>query len=180
MNAANGLVQPIDRDETDVGFSARWRPFYDCEWSAWSRLSITGSLRLRPIRRTYADDTIDLPVPVDFYQPDTDTSTFAVTADERWSEHFDTYVRMKFINTAYPLYGITPYVNTLDTALNTILPTNETRMEIGGTWMPSERFLFNATFFVEDSENTGPYANSTRPTIPSCSASCIRRRSAGT
>ena len=74
----------------------------------WSRLAITGAYDYAQFRRTYADDTIDLPVPVDFYQPDTDTSTFMVSVDEKWSEHFDTYVRMKFINTAYPLYGITP------------------------------------------------------------------------
>ena len=99
-----------------------------------------------------------MPVPIDFYQPDTDTNTFMVGVEEKWSQQFDTYVRMKFINTAYPLYGITPYVGSnLDQALNTCLPTDETRMEIGATWTPSERFLANGTFYVEDASNHGPY-----------------------
>ena len=99
-----------------------------------------------------------LPASPSFYQPDTDTNTFMVGVDEKWSEHFDTFARMKFINTAYPLYGVTPYVtNSLDNAVNTCLPTSETRMEIGGTWMPSECFLFNGTFYVEDASNHGPY-----------------------
>ena len=158
MNPADGLFQPIERDETNFGFTARWRPFYDCEGSAWSRLSINGGYDYGQIRRTYANDTAEVAVPLSFYQPDTDTNTFFVGVDEKWSEQFYTFANLKFINTAYPLYGVTPYISAVNEAVDTLLPTAETRMEIGTTWMPSERFLVNGTFYVEDASNHGPYA----------------------
>jgi hypothetical protein len=155
------VTQPISRDETSTGFTARWRPFSDEGRIGYGGLAFTGGYEYGQIRRTYADYDISITTPATLWpQPDTDTNMYTVGVEEKWTLQFSSYLRYKLIDTAYPLYGVTPNVSTtLDAALNTSLPTEENRVELGGTWTPSERFMLNGTFYVEDSSNHGPYAD---------------------
>jgi hypothetical protein len=151
---------PIDRDQDAVGVTSRWRPFYDEKGTVPGGLAFTAGYEYSQLRRTNAGDTIQAIAPAFWIQPNTNKSTATVGVEEKWSRAFTTYVRFKYIDTEYPLYGISPDVySSLDDALNTMLPTHENRVEIGGTWTPSEHFMLNATFYVENALNNGPFVN---------------------
>ena len=157
------IHEPINRDTNAFGATARWRPFVRDSGTLRSRLALTGGYEYSQIRRTFAEDEI-LKTSQLFIQPDTDRNTFMVGIEERWSLAFSSYIRYKRIETDYPLYGITPGVNSatavaLDDALNSNLPTEENRVEIGGTWSPTDVFMLNATFYIENALNHGPYVN---------------------
>ncbi len=159
-----GLAIPVNRDETTMGVDARWTPFCDEHGTVRGGLAFTAGYEYGQIRRTYADYSIAISSSVTdlFEQPDSDINTFLAGVEEKWSPCFSSYVRYKYIATAYPLYGVTPSEAggsvTLDNALDTCLPTRQNRIEIGSTWSPGNCFMINGTFYVEDSSNHGPYA----------------------
>ena len=161
---------PIDRDETATGVDVRWTPFPDEHGTVRSGLAFIGGYEYAQTRRTYDYDTIFISSTASggeiFQQPDTDVNTFTAGVEEKWSPCFNSYVRCKFIDTAYPLYGISPgrslttptEQESLAAALDSTLPTRETRIEVGSTWSPGYGFMLNGTFYVEDASNHGPYA----------------------
>ena len=79
---------------------------------------------------------------------------------------FDTFLRYKFISTEYPLYGITPDVGQIDAALNSALPTQENRVELGCTWTPTDCLMVNATLYVENAMSDAPYVAWTSNSLP--------------
>ncbi len=169
-SALAGLAMPIDRDETATGVDVRWTPFPDEHGTVRSGLAFIGGYEYAQTRRTYDYDTIFISSTASggeiFQQPDTDVNTFTAGVEEKWSPCFNSYVRCKFIDTAYPLYGISPgrslttptEQESLAAALDSTLPTRETRIEVGSTWSPGYGFMLNGTFYVEDASNHGPYA----------------------
>jgi hypothetical protein len=96
----------------------------------------------------------------DFWiQPNTDSNRFWVGAQQDWSCTLNSSVKYMYINTSYPLYGVTPANSyTLDSALNTNLPTDEHRIELNTTWTPTDNFMLTGTFWIENTWNDGPYA----------------------
>jgi hypothetical protein len=68
-------------------------------------------------------------------------------------------LKYTFIDTVYPLYGVTPMNSySLDAALNTSLPTHEDRIELSGSWTPTDNFMLSASVWLERTYNHGPYA----------------------
>ena len=86
--------------------------------------------------------------------------------EEKWSACFDTFLRYKFISTEYPLYGITHDVGQLAAALNSALPTQENRVELGCTWTPTDCLMVNATLYVENAMSDAPYVAWTSNSLP--------------
>ena len=101
-----------------------------------------------------------------FTQPNTDKNTFTFGVEQKWSPCFDTFLRYKFIATDYPLYGVTADVGQLAAALNSALPTQENRVELGCTWTPTDCLMVNATLYVENAENNAPYVNWESNSLP--------------
>ena len=101
-----------------------------------------------------------------FTQPDSNKNTFTVGVEEKWSASFNTFLRYKFIDTEYPLYGITADAGQLLATLNTCLPTQENRVELGCTWTPTDCLMVNATLYVENAMNDGPYSAWTSNSLP--------------
>ena len=158
-NDLNSISAPINRDDGAVGLNGRWRPFLDDADTLRSKLALTGGYEYSRLRRTYAEDTIAATGGV-FVQPNSNVNTLSVGVEEKWSSTLSSYIRYKYIDTEYPLYGISPDVNSsLDDALNSALPRLENRVEIGGTWNPTEQFMLTATLFAENALNHGPYVN---------------------
>ena len=74
--------------------------------------------------------------------------------------NFNTFLRYKYIDTHYPLYGVTHDVGyQIAYALNSNMPTQENRVELGGTWTPTDCLMFNATLYVENAYSNAPYAH---------------------
>ena len=45
----------------------------------------------------------------------------------------------------------------IDDALNSALPTQENRIELGCTWTPTDCLMVNATLYVENAMSNAPY-----------------------
>ena len=157
---------PINRDTDAVGATARWRPFLEEECTLRARMAITAGYEYSQIRRLNSGDSIlnattgPFVAGGVFTQPDSNANTCSVGVEEKWSTALTSYIRYKYIDTQYPLYGITPDVgNNVDAALNSALPTRENRVEIGGTFSPCEHLMLNATVYIEQASNHGPYVN---------------------
>jgi len=170
----------INREIHAFGIDARWRPFRD-EWCMpLSNLSFVGGYEYSTLMRENAGDfllangtgpfvspTGIAATPNFFTQPNSNQNTFTVGAEERWSRTFDTFLRYKFISTEYPLYGIAPdQGTTIDNALNSALPTQENRVELGCTWTPNDCLMINATLYVENAMSDAPYVAWTSNSLP--------------
>ncbi len=158
------LIDPaIDRDEGAVGAKGRWRPFHDCELDTLERgLSLDGGYEYRDLRRSNVTYDIEPGTTRSFTQPSTISNRFFVGASEEWTREFSTTLRYTMIKTGYPLIGVTGIQENADinTALNTNLPTDEHRIELGGTWNLADNLMLNGTFYVERTYNHIPsYAN---------------------
>jgi hypothetical protein len=170
------LIGPQINRETDAfGINGRWRPFQDECGTLLSRLSLVGGYEYSSLKRENAGDTFGTIVPPAngpfvvndvFTQPSSNKNTFTVGVDEKWSPEFNTFLHYKFISTDYPLYGITPDVGQLDAALNSALPTQENRVELGCTWTPSDTLMVNATLYVENAMSDAPYVAWTSNSLP--------------
>jgi hypothetical protein len=94
-----------------------------------------------------------------FEQPNTDTNKFFVGVTEDWSACFRTLVKYTYIDSRYPLFGVTTGVTNpgpdatlpgID-AYNSALPTHVDRVELGTTWHPVDNLVVNGTLYVEQS-----------------------------
>jgi hypothetical protein len=157
----------INREVHGAGINGRWRPFEDECGTLRRNLSFTLGYDYNEMLRENAGDTFEylnganngvFVVNDVFAQPSTVANTFSLGVEEKWSACFDTQLRYKYISTQYPLYGITPdTVGTIDTALNSNLPTQENRIELQATWTPTDTFMLNATIYVENAMSDAPY-----------------------
>ena len=101
-----------------------------------------------------------------FTQPNSNKNTFTVGVEEKWCPCFDTFLRYKFISTDYPLYGITADAGQQFAELNSSLPTQENRVEVGCTWTPTDCLMVNATLYVENAMSDAPYVAWTSNSLP--------------
>jgi hypothetical protein len=175
------LIGPqINREDHAFGIDAQWRPWRDEHCTPLSSLIFVGGYEYSTLLRENAGDTLLAPgtgpfvspsgvasPPNFFTQPSSNKNTFTVGVEEKWSPKFDTFLRYKFISTDYPLYGITPDVgSTIDNALNSSLPTQENRVELGCTWTPTDCLMVNATLYVENAMSDAPYVAWTSNSLP--------------
>jgi len=159
-----GSGEQIDRETHTFGATARWRPFQGEIDDYRGGLSLVGGYEYSTLLRQNAGDTLLSGGPGQFIdasgffsQPNSNKNTFSVGVDEKWSQRFDTFLRYKFISTEYPLYGITPDAGQFFAELNSSLPTQENRIELGCTWTPTDSLMVNATLYVENAMSDAPY-----------------------
>jgi len=171
----DGIGPQINRETDTFGVNTRWRPFEDECGTFRSRLSLVGGYEYSSLKRENAGDTFTSVAPGTngpfvsdnvFTQPSSNKNTFTVGVEEKWSASLNTFLRYKFISTEYPLYGITPDVGQLDAALNSALPTQENRVELGCTWTPTDCLMVNATLYVENAMSDAPYVAWTSNSLP--------------
>lgn len=162
------VSDPVNRDTSALGMKSRWRPFHDECCTLRSKLTLTGGYEYSTIRRNgWSATFIDMAGDPVFVQPDSNKNLFTVGAEEKWSPELTTYIRYKFIDTGYQLYGINPgAVTSFNDALNSCLPTQENRVELGGTWTPSEQLMLNGTVFIENESNHSQYVNYDSNSVP--------------
>ena len=167
-----GSSPQINREIHTFGIDGRWCPCPDdCAIFA-SRLAIVGGYEYSTLMRENAGDTLlsgaNGPFVTNgvFTQPNSNKNTFSIGMENRWTSAFNTFVRYKFISTDYPLYGITPDAGQFFAELNSTLPTQENRVEIGGTWMANDCLMINATLYVENALNDGPYVSFNSDSVP--------------
>lgn len=148
----NWLSNNTNESTFTTGLNGVWRP--GGGGYGLGGLAIVSGYEYNCINRQLADYNTNsitatvLPAP-DLTQYNTVTNGFQFGPEMRWSQYFDTYLRYKFQAAQSPLVGVQGY----NSVANSLLPTTDNMIEIGGTWMPSEHFMINATFGVEYAEN---------------------------
>ena len=141
------LQQDTNESTFTTGLNGVWRP--GGYGYGLGGLAIMAGYEYNNINRQLADyNTSNLVAPV-LTQYNTVTNSFQVGPDMRWSQYFDTYLHYKFQAAQSPLVGVQGY----NSVANSLLPTTDNMVEIGGTWMPNEHFMLNATFGVEYAVN---------------------------
>ena len=150
----------VDRDTRAAGVKGRWQPFHNyCD--VRSGLSLTGGYEYKQLERRYVTYDLEaLDPPVLFTQPTTVSNMFFVGANQDWSRKVNTYVRYRFIHNEVPLLGVTHRAaQSLDQAINSNLPEQVNRIEIGGNWTPYDNFMLSASFWIENTSNHSDYVN---------------------
>lgn len=140
------LRHPVDYNGIRFGVDSSWRP------NRWDRLAVLGGYEYYELGRNFADyETLS----GDFTQQD--TKVHRINFGPRWklSRSLNTYIRYKARFIEDPLIG----VRENDGEFNTNQPEQDHRVEIGGTWMPSEYFMATALFGIENSWHDSEFAN---------------------
>jgi hypothetical protein len=155
-----------DRDFWEVGVKGRWTPHHAGPWA--DGVAVTGGYEFGEIRRTNVTyDLYQLTPPVLYTQPTTVRNEFFVGLEKDWSPDVNTYIRYRFIHNSGPLVGVTHRQELdLDAAINSNLPEQVDRIEIGGTWNPSDNFLVNASFWIENKANHSNYVDFEEESYP--------------
>jgi hypothetical protein len=159
-------ITPIFYQRSQFGSKALWRP--------WGRgfglggLAINGGYEYGVIHRKglvvsggvteVGDDPANVVHVVEAVEDETRSHKLWIGPSVRWSPELDTYVRYKWTNTQNPLFCGNAHedANFTTVALNSALPTHDDLIEIGGTLMPSDRFMLTGWFGIDiQSQNIG-------------------------
>lgn len=153
-----------DRTFWRAGVKGRWRPFHD-DCGNLNRLAVTAGYEYRGIDRTNVTYFLDnLPA---FTQQNTRTNQFFVGLQHDLTYRLNAYVRYRFVDTRFPLVGVTHrHQLSLDAAINSNLPEHEDRIEIGGNWNPTDNFLVNASFWIQNTYNRSDFVNFDEDSYP--------------
>ncbi len=159
-------ITPINYQRSQVGTRAVWRPFG--RGFGLGGLAINGGYEFSFLHRAGLEvDTgsDDPPFEGTIIEERTTTHIFTIGPSVRWSPELDTYLRYKWCNTQDPLFATNSHQSvsgggtTYDyraVALNSALPTHADLIELGGTFMPSDRFMVNAWVGIDiQSQNIG-------------------------
>ena len=156
--AEPAYITPIDYQRSQFGTRADWRPFGG--GFGLGGLAIDCSYEYNDTHRVGLEIPAANPGVITdsglIIEENTTSNILTVGPSVRWSPELDTYLHYKWCNThdplfaanSYPFYGA-PTTNYSAAALNSALPTHDNEIEIGGTFMPSDRFLLNAWFGID-------------------------------
>ena len=158
-----GIRHPIDYFRRTVGFDASWRPFRGD--MTLRGLSITAGAEQGLIDRSRADYVVqepEMPPGPVVDQRRTAYTSMHVGSTLRWSPKLETYIRYKLRANRDPLFAVNRYYG----YTNTMLPEEESLLEIGGTWVPWTNFLATATVGFENRHNRSEVAQFEEDNFP--------------
>jgi len=174
----SNIDDPVDRQFNSYGVTSRWRPFWDDSNRVRRGMALIGGYEYSQIIRQNASYSVDVlnptavpplqasdMVPFTFVQPDSNTNKFFLGVTEDWSRAFSTKLKYTFIDTRYPLFGVTSgavaggdFQPNDQAAINSALPTHVDRVELCGTWQPEDYFMLTATVYLEQSTHRSEFA----------------------
>lgn len=151
--------RPVTRQWLKAGLKGRWTPFQDSY--RWRGLAFTSGYEYKQLERQFVTYEVagGAANPFVYTQPNTFTHAINIGSEMRWSKSFDSYLRYRMVTTKDPLYGVREsdevviddpnIISTGLSAFNTNQPTQEDRIELGGTWMPADNFMLGAMVGLE-------------------------------
>jgi len=151
-----GIRQPIDYFRRTVGFDASWHPFRGDP--TLRGLSITTGAEQGMIDRSQAQYVVqepEMPPGPVVDQKRTVYTSMHVGSTLRWSPKLETHIRYRLRANRDPLFAVNKYYG----YTNTMLPEEESLLEVGGTWVPYTNFLATATVGFENRHNRSEVAN---------------------
>ena len=149
---ASDIRHPVDYSRFKAGAKSRWSPFRG-HHSRISGLSFTGGYEYSSIERGF----VAYPAQPNtlMTQPNTYAHLMHTGASMRWSRATDSFIRYKMRSINDPLFGLSER----NGDQNTSQPEHEDMIEFGGTWTPTDNFLFSATFGIEKRHTEHLYSN---------------------
>lgn len=145
-----GIRHPINYFRTRLGADASWYPFR--RGGTLRGLGVTVGAEFGRIERSYATYVIQIPEEPPGPVVDEESTNYVsghIDTSMRWSPCLETFLRCKIRSTKDPLFGVNRYTG----STNTSLPNQEDLIEVGGTWMPSTKFLASATVGLANTSN---------------------------
>ncbi len=154
-----GLRRPISYSRKSFGAEANWRPF---RWTNLaSGLGLNFGFERGHIGRQFAVYQIQDRAEFLDQNHTPYTSYFAGTS-MKWAPTFDTFVRYKGRTTTRPLFG----VNQFSGETNTNQPEQQNRIEIGGSWIPTDNLIATANLGLENRSNNSSIASFNEDNYP--------------
>lgn len=156
------LVHPVNYLRTRAGIKGVWQPFGDensyYNYGIWDGTSIAGGYEYYQLEREFATYDVN---PTPFTQPNTVTNQIEFGPSTRWSKYLQTFTRYRGQFIYIPLIGVSEYSEDepdVRATFNSNLPEQVHAIEIGGTWTPTDTFMVNAQFNIENSWQHSQYA----------------------
>jgi len=129
--ALNSLSHPVDHLISRLGVRGNWRPWKD------EGLSLVGGYEYELHERDYAVYVQNNSVNTPYIQPDTRTHKIEFGPEMRWSVEHRSFLRYRGYFIDEPMHGI----RESDVRIDTNLPSEEHRVELGHTWAPTTNFM---------------------------------------
>lgn len=167
-NATN-VDHPFDYNRVRAGLKADWKPFdlegdYEFEkWDMWDRLAtmrLVMGYEFHQIARDYA--TYSSTRLGTFTQPDTKSHEIDFGPRWRWSPTVQSWVRYRGQFIEDPLVG----VRESQGRFNTNLPSLSNRIEIGGTWTPTDNLMATVQLGYLNASNNSFYPSNAVNNLP--------------
>lgn len=141
---------PVDYQRTRAGLKSAYRPYADDPY--WRYWNLTSGYEYYQIARDYATYPTALGA---FTQPDSNMHSFDLGSSMRWTTTVDSFIRYKASFVDYPLIGVRENSG----GLNTNLPEQVHRVDLGGTWSPAENLVATGQVGVMNAWNHSDYTN---------------------
>lgn len=161
------LEHPIDYLQFRFGLRSNWKPFSepfttDENADLWARTTIVSGYEYSMLERNYA--TWSSQRLGNFTQPDTKGHRVEFGPQTQWTQFVNTFVRYKGWFAEDPLIGVRESTG----RFNTNLPEQEHRLEIGGSWNPTDNLIATAQIGFVNRWNNSTYPGNTAlvPTVP--------------
>ena len=151
--------RPVTRQSLKAGLKGRYTPFRQSHF--WKGLALVSGYEYKQLERQFVTYEVagSGANPFVFTQPDTFSHAINIGSEMRWSKSFDSYLRYRMVTTDDPIYGVREsdevviddpnVISSGLSAFNTNQPTQEDRIELGGTWMPAHNFMLGAMVGLE-------------------------------
>jgi len=148
------IRHPVDYHRFRTGLKGNWRP--DDSSSIWR---IVGGYEYFLLARDFAT----YPTAAgEFTQPDTRSHQIEIGPAMRWSEAQSGYVRYRARLFEVPLIGVREF----NGRFNTKQPEQDHRIEIGGTWSPTDNLSATAQVSVVNAWHYSEFANFNEDSYP--------------
>ncbi|MFO0868996.1 MAG: hypothetical protein U0935_08575 [Pirellulales bacterium] len=156
------LEHPVDYLQYRFGVRTNWKPNYtpftsDPNADLWSRTIIVSGYEYGMLERNFANWSSQRLG--NFVQPDTKGHRIELGPQTQLSETVNTYIRYKGWFNEDPLIGVRESTG----RFNTNLPEQEHRVEVGGTWNPSEDLIATVQVSFVNRWNNSLYTSAVPP-----------------
>ncbi|MGA2064546.1 MAG: hypothetical protein ABSG86_06245 [Thermoguttaceae bacterium] len=151
---------PINYERSQAGVRTLWRPFGG--GFGLGGLAIKAEYEYGDLHRANLDFPQDGIGPAggpgpsiaagEIDEEHTRSNIFSIGPTVRWSPQFDTYLKYKYYDTQDALYAVayhnpssrdSPPYSYAGLSTNSALPEYDNIIELGGTWLPNDRFMLN-------------------------------------
>ena len=163
----------IDRQTPAFGVNSRWRPFEDQCGIRGGLAFVAGTNTATCCGKTPAIRLLPAGPAHSSMRPASSRSPIRTRTRSPWASRRSgppSSTRTSATSSSRPNTRCTALLpmsgTSIGDALNSTLPTQENRVELGCTWTPTDCLMVNATLYVENAMSNAPYVNWQSNSLP--------------